>query len=145
MDSGDNNAASQHTIRLRGPCTLAWLRNGTQQEEVRVQIPCQLDSDLFQMPAITDRDRFVLRRNFGKPSGLEPSQRVTLELSGFKNAQRVILNHKKNQEVAQDFLENSVLISVAEVLQSNNRLEVEFDTLPAFAGDVRLVIEEQAA
>ena len=140
MNQGSNNAPSQHTIRLRGPCKLSWLRNGTQQAEVRVHIPCKIDPDLFELPSISAEDTFVLRRNFGKPSGLDKSQSVTLELTGFDGASRVVVNRESEQEDARDF-EAEVSFDLTQSLRMQNRFEVEFDSLPAVAGEVQLVIE----
>lgn len=140
MNQGSNNAPLQHTIRLRGPCKLSWLRNGTQQAEVRVQIPCKIDPDLFELPSVSAEDTFVLRRNFGKPSGLEKSQCVTLELTLFECASRIVVNRESELEVAHDF-ESDVSFDLTQSLRMQNRFEVEFDSLPAVAGEVQLVIE----
>ena len=140
MNQGHDNAPSQHTIRLRGPCKLLWMRNGTQQAEVRVRIPCEIGPNLFELSEISANDTFVLRRNFGKPAGLEDSQSVTLELTGFQGASRVVVNRETETEVASEIANEVVSLDLTSSLRMQNRFEVEFDSLPAVVGEVQLVI-----
>ena len=144
MSRGLDTPRSTHQIRLRGPCRLLWLRNGTQQAEVRVQIPGEIQPDLFETPSGDDGGTFFLRRRFGKPSRLDESQNVTLELSGFQNAASVAVNRGSDNEIVHAFEneEQSVSFSLTECLLQNNTLEVEFRSLPAFAGDIRIVIQQ---
>jgi len=141
MKYGSDNTAPPHTIRLRGPCRLIWLRNGTQQADVRVHIPCELSPDLFELSEVSTDDSFVLVRNFGTPTGLDESQYVTLEFSGFEGACRVMFNGGSEEEVACVYEGQEVSVDVTDSLRQQNRFEVEFDSLPALAGEVQLVIE----
>ena len=68
------------------------MHNGTQQADVRVQIPCKIEPDIFELTQDDAETLFLLRRSFGKPTGLAESQCVTLELSGFEGADRAVLN-----------------------------------------------------
>ena len=133
--------SSPHTIRLRGPSKLLWLRNGTQQAELRVHIPCEIAPDLFELDEISSDDTFVLRRNFGMPTGLDESQCVTLSVSEFEKVSRVVLNRDTDSEVALDIRAGSISLEVTQSLRTQNRVEFEFQTLPAVAGQVQLVIE----
>lgn len=133
--------SSPHTIRLRGPSKLLWLRNGTQQAEVRVQIPCEIATDLFELSEVSAEDTFVLRRNFGLPTGLDASQKVTLTASEFEGATRVVLNCGADEEVSHKVQEGSVLFEVTGSLRSQNRVEFEYQNLPAAAGLIQLIIE----
>lgn len=141
MNEPANNPEMRHTIRLRGPFVFVWKRNGTQQAAVRVQVPCEISADLIELPAIEADDAFFLRRTFGKPTGLDPTQRVTLELSNFKKAKRLGLNFETQSELSDAVVDGALKLDVTESLLQSNRLEIELDSLPAFAGDVRLVIE----
>lgn len=140
-DNDSNSDASPHTIRLRGPCKFLWMRNGTQQAAVRVHIPCEIEPGLFEDAELSAGDTFVLQRNFGNPTGLEQSQSVTLELNGFKGAKRVVINAGSAEELAIPCEVEAVLFDVTQSLGKQNRFEVEFDSLPAFAGEVQLVIQ----
>lgn len=141
MDHAADNRTPKHIIRLRGPCELLWTRNGTQQAVVRVQIPCKIEPKLFEGDEIHLGDGFSLRRNFGKPTGLEPSQSVTLELAGFEFAERIVINRDSSNEVnvAIDGSTASAILSGR--LQDSNQLEIEFRSLPAVVGEIQLVIE----
>jgi len=141
MNDPTNNRDTRHTIRLRGPCILVWMRNGTQHAEVRVQIPCEIVPDLLKVTAISETDVFVLRRTFNKPTGLNAGQRVALELSNFEAAQQLVLNRKSDKERSATIDDGAVNLDVTECLSGSNRLEIEFSSLPAFAGDIQLVIE----
>ncbi|QEG20328.1 hypothetical protein [Mariniblastus fucicola] len=142
MNNGSDKTKSQHTIRLRGPCHLLWMQNGTQQATVRVQVPCEISPDLFELSAVSAEDSFVLRRSFAKPTRLERSQSVTLELNNFEGAQRVLLNRGKDSELAQGFESGYVSLEVGHALIAQNRLEVEFPSLPSVAGEIQLVIQQ---
>jgi len=141
MDHGADNQTPRHTIRLRGPSDLSWSRNGTQQAVVRVQIPCKIEPNLFKGEEIHLEDRFSLRRNFRKPTRLDPSQSVTLELAGFEAAQRLVINRGSPDELSVQFDGSAASVSVGGRLQDANRLEIEFRSLPAIAGEIQLVIE----
>lgn len=133
--------SSPHTIRLRGPCKMTWLRNGTQQAEVRVHIPCEITADLFELSTISAEDTFTLQRNFGLPTGLDDSQSVTMNVSGFEGATRAVLNRGTDMEVEQELAEGSYSFEVTKSLRANNRVIFEYRTLPAVAGQIQLVIE----
>jgi hypothetical protein len=122
------------------------MHSGTQQAEVRVQIPCEIEPELFESPLGVAPDEFRLRRSFRMPTGLDESQSVTLELAKFEGAVRVVLNRESDVAVERDILESedSVSIEVGPSLLQLNMLEVEFRLLPAVAGEVQLVIEEVA-
>jgi len=146
MNDPTNNRDARHTIRLRGPCKLRWIRGGTQQAEVRVQIPCEIVHDLFKVTANSETDVFVLRRTFNKPTGLDTGQRVTLEFSNFAGAYRLLLNHESDQAIVAAIegdaqTGDAQTVDVTESLLDANCLEVEFHSLPGFAGDIQLVIE----
>jgi len=138
-EKDSKHAVSPHTIRLRGPCNFLWMRNGTQQAAVRVHIPCEIGPELFELSEISADDTFVLQRNFGKPTGLEQSQSVTLELRGFEGASRVVVN-AGSEEASFACEGREVSFEVTQSLKMQNRFEVEFDSLPAVAGEVQLVI-----
>ena len=127
-------------IRLRGPCMLLRTENGTQPHTVRVQIPCKIEPALFEMPAESGNATYLLKRTFNKPTRLDPSQKVTLELSHFDSAQRLVLNRGSEQELEQPFEGGEMQVDVTECLLESNALEIEFDAA-GFAGDVLLVIE----
>lgn len=122
------------------------MHNDTQQAEVRVQIPCKIEPELFESPPNITPDEFRLRRSFRMPTGLNESQSVTLELAKFEGAIRVVLNRNSDVAVERDILEGEdfVSISAGPSLLQLNMLEVEFRSLPAVAGEVQLVIEEVA-
>lgn len=141
MNDPTNNREKRHTIRLRGPFTLTRKRNGTQQAAVRVQVPCKISPDLVELPAIDADDVLSLRRSFRKPTGLEPQQRVTLELSNFEKAKRLLLNFETESEVSAVFEGGGLTVDVTEKLLDANRLEIELASLPAYAGEIQLVIE----
>lgn len=141
MENGSENERSSHSIRLRGPCQLIWMRSGTQQAEVRVHIPCEISSELFDLSEITASDTFVLRRSFGMPTGLGAKQIVTLELSEFFGAKRVALNPEKFPEATSDIDEAFASFDVTRSLLQKNRFEVEYGSLPANAGDAKLIIK----
>jgi hypothetical protein len=140
-NSPEKKPEKRHTIRLRGPFVFAWKRNGTQQGSSRVQVPCKISPDLVELPAIKPDDTLFLRRTFGKPTGLAPTQRVTLEFSNFEKAKRLLLNFETESAMSIEFQNGSLTVEISERLLDSNRLEIEFDSLPAYAGDVRLVIE----
>ena len=141
-DSDSDNTASRHTIRLRGPCKLLWMRNGTQQAAIRVHIPCKIGLDSFEIAEFSSADTFVLQRNFGKPTGLEQSQSVTLELARFEGASRVAINRGNDEEFEFAYEGDEVSFDITSLLQKQNRFEVQFDSLPASAGEVQLSIQE---
>jgi len=140
-DRESESAASPHTIRLRGPSDLLWLRNGTQQARVRVHIPCEISPDLFELSEVSADDTFVLQRNFRQPTGLDQSQSVTLMLSEFEGARQVTINSNSDEEVACVFDGEEVSIDVTQSLKMQNRFEVEFHFLPAHAGEALLKIQ----
>ena len=144
MKNDAENTKSTHTIRLRGPARLLWMHNGTQQADVRVQIPCKIEPDIFELTQDDAETLFLLRRSFGKPTGLAESQCVTLELSGFEGADRAVLNRDSEISMECEFARESgsASFSVTTALMQNNTLEVEFGSLPAVAGEVRLQIQE---
>ena len=119
------------------------MHNGTQQAEVRVQIPCKIVPELFELSEISSNDTFVLKRNFGLPTRLDESQTVTLELAEFEGAVQVVINSGSQEEVSFAYEGEKVSFDVTQALQMKNRFEVEFDSLPGFAGEVQLVIEDQ--
>ena len=143
MNNDAENTESTHTIRLRGPSRLLWMHNGTQQADVRVQIPCKIEPDIFEMPQDDAENLFLLCRSFGKPTGLAESQCVTLELSKFQGAVGVVLNRNSEVAIESEFADESgsLAIYVAASLLQHNTLEVEFGSLPAVAGEVRLKIQ----
>lgn len=142
MNHPADDRPTGHVIRLRGPCNLVWTRNGTQQAAVRVQIPCKIEPNLFEARKIEPGDTYWLQRTFRKPTGLEETQTVTLELSNFEGAVQLRVNHECQRPL--EMLVESIPMSVdiTQLLEDLNKLEVEFESLPAFAGDVRLVISE---
>ncbi len=144
MKNDAENIRSTHTIRLRGPCWLLWMQNGTQQVKARVQIPGKIEPGIFESQPKIAADVFLLRRSFHRPTGLVESQNVILELSGFEGATRVAVNRDSDEVAIHDFAEggDSLSFSVTASLLQNNTLEVEFGSLPAVAGEVQLVIAE---
>ncbi len=142
MNHPSDNQPTGHAIRLRGPGNLALTRNGTQQEAVRVRIPGKFELNLFEARKIQPEDTFVLLRTFGKPTGLDETQTVTLELSGFDGAVRLMVNRDSEESLAVDFEHDSLSVDITNLLNDSNRFEVQFDSLPAVAGDVKLWITE---
>lgn len=92
------------------------------------------------MPAESEKATYLLKRTFNKPTRLDPSQKVTLELSNFDSAQRLVLNRGSEQEIEHPFEGSEMQVDVTECLLESNALEIEFGAA-GFAGDVRLVIE----
>ena len=145
MNETSKNRPEPHVIRLRGPCELAWCRNGTQQDSVRVQIPCEIGPELFDDRETLPADQYILRRSFRMPTGLEPSQNVTLELDSFKGLQRLVVNRGTNAEIEIAATDGqSAIVDLSNRLLQANRLEFAFPAAPSKAGDVRLVIESAA-
>ena len=75
------------------------------------------------------------------PTGLDESQCVTLSVSEFEKALQLVLNRGTDGEVALDIRAGSISFEVTKSLRMQNRVEFEFQTLPAVAGQVQLVIE----
>lgn len=142
MNDPLTNRPQPHVIRLRGPSQLSWSRNGTQQAIVRVQIPCQIGPDLFDSAKTQCEDQYILTRSFQKPTGLEPSQSVTLELEGFEGLQQLVINRGSSAELASDSVAGSeVSIAIEDHLRQVNRIEFVFPPASSVAGELRLVIE----
>ena len=143
MNETFKNQPEPHIIRLRGPCELAWTRNGTQHAAVRVQIPCEIGPELFDEGETLAADEYILRRSFRMPTGLEPSQRVTLELNDFEGLQRLDIN--RGTDVDLEIVatgKERLTVDLSDRLLPANRLEFTFPAATSKAGNVRLVIEQ---
>ena len=143
MNETSKNRPSPHIIRLRGPCELAWCRNGTQRDSVRVQIPCEIGPELFDDGETLPADEYILRRSFRMPTGLEPSQNVTLEFDSFKELQRLVVNRGTDVELEIAVTDGqSAIVDLSDRLLNVNHLEFTFRAAASTTGNVRLVIEE---
>ena len=137
-----NNSPEPHVIRLRGPSQFSWLRNGTQLAVVRVQIPCQIGPELFDSGETEREDQYILTRSFQKPTGLEPSQSVTLELEGFEGLRQLRINRGSSTELASDCVsDGAASLVITNHLQAVNRIELTFRPAPSVAGELRLKIQ----
>lgn len=145
-NSGKNKSIEPvHQIRLLGPCQLSCVVGGKTTSEIRVKIPTALETSLFQELPDSELDCFLLRRNFGKPAGLDEAQRLSLVLDGFVGAKQVHLNRDSENSVSaivSSEREFTLSIDNADILLPRNRIEIEFDPAAEkmFAGEIRLLI-----
>jgi hypothetical protein len=135
-----------HTIRLRGPCQLSWIVAEKVLAVARVKIPAAIQNTVFEDLPSLPADSFLLRRNFGKPAGLDGSQTLKLNFEGFQGVSRVHINRESENPILvtrEDSARPSKFeISIQSLIQ-HNRLEIEFNpnAEKLYAGDIELVIE----
>lgn len=142
MNPESGNTQSSHVIRLRGPCNLTMAVGDTQIQPIRVRIPGKISEEIFPTEVLYDQGSVFLHRKFNKPTGLVMSQIATLNFCGFTNVQRASLNPEADQVVAVDVDSGAETFSidVTDKLLPHNKIEIEFKSLPSFAGEIELVL-----
>ncbi len=133
-----------HRIRLRKP----WIRRlgDSNTAPVKVDVP-DSDADSLavgqpQTGQLQSGQTLIYQRSFNLPTGLEPDDRVRLEIDGFVGHSASILIN--DQDVHRSENGVSMRVDVTDRLERSNRLEIRLSPDPAgrarLSGAVSLMI-----